>query len=403
VTGSGSARWWRTPGPWLAVLVAVVYLAAWNTGTLALYQLAMLLLATLLAGYLLPRFNLRGIEVSRELPRETVEGEQIEVRLSLRANGLLARYMLQVRDRLPFLERPDYPVLIARLAGVREYRYPIECERRGIHRLGPLSVRSEFPLALLNVERQIDNSASTITVLPRPFPLRRLALSGAAGFPTGGHQVAAVSRGQDSFAGIREYRRGDSMRHIHWRASARRDEWIVREYEQVENAELVLVLNTCRRDNVGRGRESSFEYGVRIAASLARFATDNGHKVGLFRQQREQLHWLPPDAGETHYRHLLEHLAATEADGEGDYGQLVASAALLAGRQCRLVLFHTLNSSMPEGWTSLPGRAERAPLQVLFDAASFRGDARIAAGLATRAGELYWVRAGDNLTEVFER
>ena len=63
-------------------------------------------------------------------------------------------------------------------------------------------------------------------------------------------RVAAVSRGQDSFAGIREYRRGDSMRHIHWRASARRDEWIVREYEQVENAELVLVLNTCRRDNV---------------------------------------------------------------------------------------------------------------------------------------------------------
>lgn len=405
MNGARTARWWRTPGPWLALLTLVIYLAAWNSGTDGLYQLAVLLLATLLAGYLLPRYNLRDLAVSREIPEETVEGERIDVVLRLRARGPFARYMLQVCDRLPFLDQPEYPVLIARLAGAREFRYPIECERRGIHRLGPLSVRSEFPLALLSVEREISNSASTITVLPRPFPLSRLALSGRGGFPTEGHQVGAVSRGQDSFAGIREYRRGDSMRHIHWRASARRDEWIVREYEQVENAELVLVLNTCRTDNVGAGRESSFEYSVRIAASLARFATDNGHKVGLLRQQQAQQVWLAPDSGETHYRHLLEHLAATEADSGLSYPQQVESAALLAGRQSRLVLFHTLNDRAPEQRGLVSGRAEQPPLQLCFDAASFRGDARIAGvgeGVSAAPG-VYWIRAGDNLTEVFER
>nr|WP_281419225.1 DUF58 domain-containing protein [Marinobacterium ramblicola] len=233
-----------------------------------------------------------------------------------------------------------------------------------------------------------------------------MPLSGRGGFPTDSHQIGPVSRGQDSFAGVREYRRGDSMRHIHWRASARRGEWIVREYEQIENVELIVVLDAQPEANVGRGRESCFEYAVRIAASLAQFAIDNGHRVGVFCLQPSGARWLAPDSGWHHYRHLLEYLSEVEADCRLPYLQAVEQAAALAGRQGRLLLFHTVETPGDMPATPLPSqRIDQRPMQVLFDAGSFRHPP--GTDPDRRSGpigdSLYWVQSGANLSEVFGR
>ncbi|WP_027853356.1 DUF58 domain-containing protein [Marinobacterium litorale] len=395
---------WRHPGFWLGTLSVLILLAAWNTGESRLYQFGVLLSATLIAGYWLPRRNVRGIHVSRELPAESHEGDEIEVALQLQAKGFFARYMLQVRDRLPFLDQPDYPVLIARLRGRQQFQYSITCERRGIHTIGPLQVSSEFPLALMRVSLPLTDSLTEIRVLPSTFPIQGLMLAGQTGFPTDSHQVGPASRGQDTFAGVRDYRRGDSMRHIHWRASARRGEWVVREYEQIENAELVIVLNADPGANPGSGRESCFEYAVRIAASLARYATENGHKVGVFCQQMDGVRWLAPDSGWHHYRHALEFLAGVEADTPGDYRQAVEQAATLAGRQGRLWLFHTAESpSTIPAAPALSSRIDQAPVQVAFDAPSFRQRAATQAPSLRQMAvpDLYWISRGANLAEVF--
>ncbi|MFC6670824.1 DUF58 domain-containing protein [Marinobacterium aestuariivivens] len=400
-----TAAWWHSPGPWLGLLALGILLAAWNQGIAQLYQLGVLLLATLVAGYLLPRHNTRGVAVRRELPAEATEGDEIEVRLALSCTGLFARYMLQVVDRLPFLDRDDYSVLIARLAGRRPFSYRIRCERRGHHRIGPLYLRSDFPLALHSTGHAVPDSSARIVVLPRRFPLTNVDLTGRSGYPTDGHQIAPASRGHDHYAGIREYRRGDSRRHIHWRASARRGEWIVREYEQLENTELLLVLDSNGAANLGEGRESSFEYAVRIAASVAGCALAQGHRVGLYCQMREQLHWLAPDRGPLHLRRLLEALAAVEADSDRDYGEAIRAAFEHGGRQCRLMLFHTrTGTELPPLLQSVVPGADLPPLQVLFDGPSFAGRSARPADdghLASRPG-LYCVRAGDNLSGIFE-
>ncbi|WP_432696964.1 DUF58 domain-containing protein [Marinobacterium sp. YM272] len=395
---------WRHAGFWLGSLSLLIMLAAWNSGESRLYQLGVLLGATLIAGYWLPRRNVRGISVSRQLPAESHEGDEIEVALRLQAKGFFARYMLQVRDRLPFLEQPDYPVLIARLSGQQQFNYRITCERRGVHSLGPLQVSSEFPLALMRVSLPLSDSQTEIRVLPATFPIEGLTLAGRTGYPTDSHQVGPSSRGQDTFAGVRDYRRGDSMRHIHWRASARRGEWVVREYEQIENAELVVVLDANPDANLGHGRESCFEYAVRITASLARYATENGHKIGVFCQQSDGVRWLAPDSGWHHYRHLLEFLAGVEADSPGDYREAVEQAAVLAGRQGRLWLFHTAESPSAIPAVAAQGsHIDQVPVRVAFDAPSFRqrADTRASAPRPTAMPDLYWISRGTNLSEVF--
>jgi len=395
-----SLRWngWRSPGPWLALLVVGVGMAAWNTGAPQLYLLALLLVSSLVVGALLPRFNIKGVRVYRRLPREAVEGDEIQMQLELSRTGWLARYLLQVQDRLPFSPGGTAAVMILRLGRPQTLQCPIPCERRGIHRIGPLTLSSDYPLALLRAEAEVPDSESEICVLPQTFELQGFPLFGHGGFPTDGHQIGPAARGHDQFAGIRDYRQGDSLRHIHWRASARRGEWVVKEYEPLENAELLLVLNACTSDNLGDGRESCFEYSVRIAASVARFAIENGHRVGLF-CQGSRLFWLAPDRGALHYRHLLQLLAQVEADGTQAYSDTMAAAEALASRTTRLILFHTCHGA-DTGFLSASVSTEQQPLMVCFDGPSFKGSARLVAD-PERDIQGYWIRAGDNLAERF--
>ena len=396
-----SLRWngWRSPGPWLALLVVGVGMAAWNTGAPQLYLLALLLASSLVVGALLPHFNIRGVQVYRSLPREAVEGDEIEMQLALSRTGWLARYLLQVRDRLPFSPEGRAAIMILRLGRTQALQCPIRCERRGIHRIGPLTLSSDYPLGLLRAEVDVPDSEAEICVVPQTFELQGMPLFGHSGFPTDGHQIGPAARGYDQFAAIRDYRQGDSLRHIHWRASARRGEWVVKEYEQLENAELLLVLNACTSDNLGDGRESCFEYSVRIAASIARFAIENGHRVGLF-CQGSQLYWLAPDRGEPHYRHLLQLLAAVEADSTRPYREMTAAASVLVPRTTRLLLFHTCHASDTD-ILSAPVGSERPPLAVCFDGPSFMGGARLATMSQQSDAPYYWIRAGDNLSERF--
>jgi uncharacterized protein (DUF58 family) len=401
MNGSIRLRWtgWRSPGPWLALLVLGIGAAAWNTGAPQLYLLALLLLSALLVGALLPHFNIRGVVVSRSLPAEVTEGDRVNMQLELTRSGWLARYLLQLRDRLPFSLEPAAPLLVMRLGRPQTLQCEVTCERRGIHRVGPLTLASDYPLALLCAETEVPQSEAEICVLPQTFEVQGLPLFGRSGFPTEGHQVGPAARGQDQFAAIRDYRHGDSLRHIHWRASARRGEWVVKEYEQLENAELLLVLNACAADNPGEGRESCFEYSVRIAASIARFAIENGHKVGLF-CQASRLYWLPPDSGEPHFRQLLQLLAAVQADSHQPYSEMMAAAATLVSRQTRLLLFHTCHSRSTEP-LAVSGSYEQQPLLICFDGPSFSGDARLAGAESSADPLLYWIRAGDNLAEHF--
>jgi uncharacterized protein (DUF58 family) len=91
--------------------------------------------------------------------------------------------------------------------------------------------------------------------------------------------------------GTREYRRGDPLRHIHWRSSARRDLLVVKEFEEERNPGLALVLDTSRE--LGEGRDTTLEYSIKLAATLARYATAMGRPFRLLTwpQPREAFTW----------------------------------------------------------------------------------------------------------------
>ncbi len=404
----------------LAALTLTAYFAAMNRHQPLLWAVAALLLATLVVGLAWPHWLVRRLSVERSGPLRAQEGETIRLTVRVRNHGVLPRAMIELVDRLPFVgaARGEVTpsVVLGQVAWVpagaeRVVPVDVAAEKRGLYRLGPVGLASRFPLGLAEARHVRDTAADTLTIYPEVFPIAALPLRGAPALLHRGSLRLTDGAGSSEFIGLREYRPGDSPRHIHWPSSARSNELMVRELEPQAAAALCLVLDQHPLANLGRGRESSFEVAVRIAASMARFALLNGMPVRLVGRGREPLE-IPAGGGDAHFQRILDALAVVAADGSRPYTEALEEVARSVTRGETVVSFHNelvAPGRAPVALGALALLAARGAhlLAVRFDPDSFAGTAArtggdpITAGLRELGAEVVTVRRGDDLAALF--
>ncbi len=98
---------------------------------------------------------------------------------------------------------------------------------------------------------------------------------------SGEHRPQAYAAGSAEDVSVREYRRGDELRRVHWRSSARIGELMVRREEQPWEARATVLLDNRLRVHRGQGLGSSFEFAVVAAASLVLHLDQHGYAVRL--------------------------------------------------------------------------------------------------------------------------
>jgi uncharacterized protein (DUF58 family) len=166
-------------------------------------------------------------------------------------------------------------------------------QRRGLHRVPPLTAETRFPLGTFRVWT-VWRPAAQVLVYPapehQPPPL-------PSGEPRSGG--AAMLRAQNSgeFEGVRAYRRGDAMKLVVWKKAAKSDELVSRDTMQAQRMELWLDFDQCGVAD----REARL---ARLAAWVLQ-ADKLGQDYGL-RLPGQQ---VPPGEGEVHKRRCLEALA----------------------------------------------------------------------------------------------
>lgn len=105
--------------------------------------------------------------------------------------------------------------------------------------------------------------------------------------------------------GVREYQPGDKLASIDWKATARRDLIMTKEFEQMQSHDVMVILDRVKSD--------LFESMVTYTASLLRTMMKRGARVGLLSiGQNQQV--FPLQSDEQHFRHLFYHLAKVECD-----------------------------------------------------------------------------------------
>jgi len=264
-----------------------------DTRQSAAYQIFGLLAALLLVAALcLPLLRAR-VRVERELPRVATAGEPFTYRVRVTNPGTagvdgLALFE-DLADPRPAFETfraavkiPNYRAwkrLIdqTRVVRVAEQALPAiapgataeiemraEAVKRGIVHSRGVTVARADPLGLMRALTTVQRQANLV-VLPRRYSLPPFTLPGTRRYQKGGVALASSVGDSAEFIGLREYRPGDPLQHIHWKSYARAGEPIVKEYQDEYFERHALVLDTFAQ----RGWERRFEVAVSIAASFA--------------------------------------------------------------------------------------------------------------------------------------
>ena len=230
-------------------------------GTTQFHQLAYALLALPLASFALGIAGSRGLRYSRALPpgARITAGSAAKIHLLLERSRFGAAKAAVV-DRLPEPTNLSFPPPMAK--GDSRMEAPLAFARRGVYELGPAEVRVVDPFGLLSFARRFERRMEVV-VYPKTHDL--------GGFPLSGGNVDAGTRGShgrrgEEFAGLREYRRGDDRRHIHWKSVARTGELFVKEFSLQAPRRHTVVLD-LRREGL-RTQETEVEDAVSAAASV---------------------------------------------------------------------------------------------------------------------------------------
>lgn len=249
------------------------------------------------------------------------EDDPIEVILEFRRGGLRPALLLHGAESCPFAPPAEQkqsfflPVLSRRRPVTLSYQ--TQCDRRGLHHFPALLLHSTGPFGFFKTARSLA-VASNLLIYPSYHPLKRLRLLEQQEFAQ--RQTANVGLGTQVI-GTREYRAGDSLRQIHWRSTARRNQLVVKEFSNEDQLTLTVVLDLAQNSSLGNGKTSTFETAVRLAASFGYYA---GRKYLPFYLAGAGQKWSPPKTALSWWG-TLNYLAKVQPNGHTPLSEVLTN------------------------------------------------------------------------------
>ncbi|MEB3160678.1 MAG: DUF58 domain-containing protein [Synechocystis sp.] len=268
-------RHWVTPsyaGGLLFALSLAFFGAATNSMAGWLYVLSGVSFALLIIAAILPGRSLRQLTVERSPIQPVSAGDDLTITITLHNPQREPKTLIQVWDVLPSTLGKPQGTAIEVIAPQEEYqwRYFYPTQQRGIYHWQRLELRTGTPLGLFWCRRSRTVPAKAI-VYPQVLKLLQCPIVDSVGAEDSA-KVQSDRLYQAATEGVtktlRAYRFGDPTRLIHWRSSARFDEFMVRELEIITGGEEVVIC----LDSAFPWPEERFEAAVITAASLYFYA-----------------------------------------------------------------------------------------------------------------------------------
>ena len=286
----GSRRLYILPtgvGITLAIVCLAMLLGSMNYNNSMGFALTFLIAATGLVAMHRCHQNLAGLQILSASAEPVFAGDAARFELRLHNDGRSERFELEASAGQSTSEPAD-------IAATSDGRLTIEVptRQRGTLVVPRFGLRTRFPLALLNTWTWLYVDARC-TVWPRPAasaPRRPESADADRG--------ARGRQGDEDFAGLRDYRAGDSPRLIAWKTLARTDELKSRKLSGQSISTTWIDFDACP--------DGDLERRLSILARWVVDAEANGERYGL----RVPGMTVAPDQGIAHQRRCLDALAA---------------------------------------------------------------------------------------------
>lgn len=276
------------------------------------------------------RVSLRKVTYERTFPQERVfHGDEIYMDLVLTNRKPIPLAWLSIDDQLPQGVMPyegslrrnlqsgidslSHSTAVAWYERIR-WRYRINVAGRGEYRIGPARMESGDPFGFLR-SRMVMTREDTLIVYPRVYPLDEIGIPPARplGDIRGGLEIFPDTSRP---AGIREYVRGDPLKTIDWKSTAKQQKLMVRTFEPSSTHTVVIAaaVDTVEPYWLSKSPDD-LERVISIAASMALYVSERQYSMGLFSNDMPVIGsrsmTVPPSSEPEHLHTVLTALAIT--------------------------------------------------------------------------------------------
>ena len=279
-----------------------------------IYDVALITLAV--ADHFRSRGQIEELKLERKFAGRFAMGEKMKVSLVV-DNPTSQDLHLRLKDEFPpemTLEDPREASFTIAGQGTAEFFYHLTPKDRGRYEFGKTAVRLLSRLGLVWCQTELGD-AQTVKVYPNMHRAREMELKALGARSFLAIQRRAIRRGEGrEFESMRDYVRGDELRHISWTATARRSKLTTRQY-QIERDQTVMIALDGGRLMTGRiGDETKFDTALHATLALMSACARAGDNCGLVVFGRRVRKYIPPRRGVEHIDAVLEALHDMEPE-----------------------------------------------------------------------------------------
>jgi uncharacterized protein (DUF58 family) len=259
----------------------------------------------------------KGVRITREFSGRFAVGAENEVHITVQ-NAQPRAVSLLVKDEYP----PQMKVSGLREAHMRvdgqtsaALVYGLTPPKRGRFEFGQIVVRFLSRFNLVWCETRVGDPITAVKVYPNMRRAREAELKalGARSLVASHRKTSWRGEGRE-FESLRDYVRGDELRHISWSATARRGKLTTRQYQVERDQTILIAIDGGRLMTARIEQETKLDSAVHAALALMSAAARAGDNAGLLVFGRKIKAFLPPSRGHDHMDAALEALYSVEPE-----------------------------------------------------------------------------------------
>lgn len=302
--------------------------------------LFILLLLTILDVFLLftPK---KAIIASRNVPDRFSNSDENEVYIFVE-NNYSFRIKIEVLDEVPFQFQLRNFLIKSAVSTQQNLRftYTLRPTERGIYVFGGLNIYAQSPLQLV-AKKWVFDAAQQVATYPSFIQLKKYEFLAFSNQLTqfGFKKIRKIGQALE-FEQIKEYVQGEDIRNINWKATAKKNSFMVNQYQDEKAQPVYCIIDKGRTMRMPFEGLSLLDYAINSTLVLSNIILRKQDKVGMFTFSKDIENKLPAEKKPTQLHKILEALYAIQTDFvESDFNRLYLEVKKSINQRGLLILF----------------------------------------------------------------
>lgn len=309
------------------ILLAVLLITALFVGGVFIYSLVTTLLSIILLSYWSGKSVYKNIVNILWKNNDRLQvGEKVKLELEFYNSGIFPIPYMKVKTSFSkrLTGEPERDLVYSIMPGSKAIiTKEFVCKNKGIYSIGYAEVEFGDAMGIFKWKKTFQTDV-TLYVYPRVHNLKSLSIPYRQNFGT----VPVNHSAYEDFASVRDirkYARGDSFKKIHWKVTAHKGEFYVKNLELNATADINIFWDLYYKNYVGELADDIEELGAECAVSIIQFALKNNMPVSLFAKEEHSIKLS--GTGAARYPEFLDQITKAQVTGDTPVWELVKREA----------------------------------------------------------------------------